>query len=106
MADPRICHGSLLLKWSGRLDLNQRPLDPQSSALPGCATPRPKRIVRGPRGKDKATRPAPSALGRRETIAQRAQLVARAPERRFERLAAHAEVELTRAPALRVEALL
>ncbi len=26
--------------WSGRLDLNQRPLDPQSSALPGCATPR------------------------------------------------------------------
>ena len=27
-------------KWSGRLDLNQRPLDPQSSALPGCATPR------------------------------------------------------------------
>ncbi len=27
-------------KWSGRLDLNQRPLDPQSSALPGYATPR------------------------------------------------------------------
>ena len=26
--------------WSGRLDSNQRPLDPQSSALPGCATPR------------------------------------------------------------------
>ena len=25
---------------SGRLDLNQRPLDPQSSALPNCATPR------------------------------------------------------------------
>src|SRR6266545_6011817 len=26
--------------WSGRRDLNPRPLDPQSSALPGCATPR------------------------------------------------------------------
>src|SRR5712691_8205356 len=29
-------------KWSGRLDLNQRPHDPQSCALPGCATPRPQ----------------------------------------------------------------
>src|SRR5882672_11217739 len=28
------------LDWSGRLDLNQRPLAPQASALPGCATPR------------------------------------------------------------------
>ena len=27
-------------KWSGRLDLNQRPLEPHSSALPVCATPR------------------------------------------------------------------
>src|SRR5690606_5278020 len=27
-------------KWSGRLDLNQRPLAPHASALPGCATPR------------------------------------------------------------------
>src|SRR5207253_6915756 len=27
-------------EWSGRRDLNPRPLDPQSSALPGCATPR------------------------------------------------------------------
>ncbi len=27
-------------KWSGRLDLNQRPLAPQASTLPGCATPR------------------------------------------------------------------
>ena len=26
--------------WSGRQDLNLRPLDPQSSALPDCATPR------------------------------------------------------------------
>ncbi len=31
------------LKWSGRLDLNQRPFAPQANALPGCATPRPKR---------------------------------------------------------------
>ncbi len=29
-----------LNKTSGRLDLNQRPLEPHSSALPGCATPR------------------------------------------------------------------
>jgi hypothetical protein len=27
-------------KWSGRLDLNQRPLRPERSALPNCATPR------------------------------------------------------------------
>src|SRR5207247_650072 len=26
--------------WSGRQDLNLRPPDPQSGALPGCATPR------------------------------------------------------------------
>src|SRR5512136_3059874 len=26
--------------WSGREDLNLRPLEPHSSALPGCATPR------------------------------------------------------------------
>ncbi len=26
--------------WSGRRDLNPRPLAPQASALPGCATPR------------------------------------------------------------------
>src|SRR5205823_9322672 len=31
------------LQWSGRLDLNQRPLAPQASALPGCATPRKRR---------------------------------------------------------------
>src|SRR3990170_551583 len=29
-------------KWSGPLDLNQRPLAPHASALPGCATPRPE----------------------------------------------------------------
>jgi hypothetical protein len=28
-------------KWSGRLDLNQRPHAPQACALPGCATSRP-----------------------------------------------------------------
>ena len=28
------------IQWSGRLDSNQRPLDPQSSALPSCATSR------------------------------------------------------------------
>src|SRR5438876_10223119 len=28
------------LVWSGRRDLNPRPLAPQASALPGCATPR------------------------------------------------------------------
>jgi hypothetical protein len=27
-------------QWSGRQDLNLRPLAPQASALPGCATPR------------------------------------------------------------------
>ena len=36
-------------RWSGRLDLNQRPLDPQSSALPNCATSRhvPARLHAG-----------------------------------------------------------
>ena len=33
---PRKCGKS----WSGRLDSNQRPLEPHSSALPSCATPR------------------------------------------------------------------
>src|SRR5438445_13685076 len=28
------------LTWSGRRDLTTRPLDPQSSVLPGCATAR------------------------------------------------------------------
>lgn len=28
------------IRWSGGLDSNQRPLDPQSSALPNCATTR------------------------------------------------------------------
>ncbi len=32
----------MLEYWSGRQDSNLRPLDPQSNALPGCATPRPR----------------------------------------------------------------
>src|SRR5262245_10897110 len=38
--------------WSGRLDLNQRPLAPQANALPDCATSRNCRffrLVTGPR---------------------------------------------------------
>ncbi len=34
---------SSTLNWSGRLDLNQRPTDPQPVALPNCATPRVKK---------------------------------------------------------------
>ena len=34
------------MEWSERLDLNQRPLDPQSSALPDCATLRRGRDYR------------------------------------------------------------
>jgi hypothetical protein len=32
--------------WSGRQDSNLRPLDPQSSALPSCATSRPRPLRR------------------------------------------------------------
>ena len=45
------------LVWSGREDLNLRPLRPERSALPGCATPRlgrarmQKMIVLQQRGK-------------------------------------------------------
>ena len=35
-ASPVTLHES----WSGRPDLNGRPLAPHASALPGCATPR------------------------------------------------------------------
>src|SRR5690606_33445501 len=31
--------------WSGRRDSNSRPLAPHASALPGCATPRKKKII-------------------------------------------------------------
>src|ERR1700722_19009070 len=37
------------MQWSGRPDLNRRPLDPQSSALPNCATSRTAfRALAGP----------------------------------------------------------
>src|SRR4051812_772110 len=48
------------LEMSGRLDLNQRPLAPQASALPGCATPRHGPAARGSRrgeGGGSITRP-------------------------------------------------
>ena len=31
--------------WSGRQDLNLRPLAPHASALPGCATPRERESI-------------------------------------------------------------
>ena len=31
--------------WSGREDLNLRPLAPHASTLPGCATPRKRKII-------------------------------------------------------------
>jgi hypothetical protein len=34
--------------WSGREDLNLRPLAPHASALPGCATSRPERLIYHP----------------------------------------------------------
>ena len=37
---------ALRVKWSGRVDLNHRPLGPEPSALPGCATPRGARVIR------------------------------------------------------------
>ena len=36
--------GNLALSWSGRPDSNWRPELPKSSALPGCATPRKRRM--------------------------------------------------------------
>src|SRR4029079_17075688 len=51
------------MKWSGRLDLNQRPPDPQSGALPGCATPRgcERELSQEPRG---VSRSQPGPQGR------------------------------------------
>ena len=37
---PAFARNLRAFELSGRLDLNQRPLAPQASALPGCATPR------------------------------------------------------------------
>ena len=34
--------------WSGRQDLNLRPLAPHASALPGCATPRERESIQRP----------------------------------------------------------
>src|SRR5882724_6319524 len=50
--------------WSGRLDLNQRPLAPQASALPGCATPRygccgGSVVTPGPAAVNRRTAPQP-----------------------------------------------
>jgi hypothetical protein len=55
--------------WSGREDLNLRPLRPERSALPGCATPRPGRteqefrIVLQQGGKTQAVRFSHSLAG-------------------------------------------
>ena len=38
----------LFVFWSGREDSNFRPLEPHSSALPGCATPRQKQELYTP----------------------------------------------------------
>jgi hypothetical protein len=38
--DEEDVHDQACLVWSGREDLNLRPLRPERSALPGCATPR------------------------------------------------------------------
>ena len=56
------CHPTSagLLRPSGRQDLNLRPLDPQSSALPSCATSRPR--PRGARAQPSAAMRAPANL--------------------------------------------
>src|SRR5690242_15756793 len=41
ISGPRFRRSELNFFWSGRKDLNLRPLRPERSALPGCATPRP-----------------------------------------------------------------
>src|SRR4051812_41197712 len=47
---------------SGRLDLNQRPLAPQASALPGCATPRHRSYGGERRNRRSRSRQRASAL--------------------------------------------
>ena len=58
---PRGClpSAAYLLSWSGWPDLNRRPLRPERSALPSCATPRPRGGRRASRGQSsgKAARP-------------------------------------------------
>src|SRR5688572_26093674 len=70
--------------WSGREDLNLRPPDPQSGALPGCATPRQERRL----SQIYAT---PS---RTEARAQSEQALTHAHERLRVGGFAHAELEL------------
>jgi hypothetical protein len=42
-------------QWSGRRDLNTRPLAPEASALPSCATSRTKKEMARPTGLEPAT---------------------------------------------------
>ncbi len=42
---PSSCKNCLAATWSRRRDLNSRPLGPEPSALPSCATPRLQRIL-------------------------------------------------------------
>src|SRR5919106_677630 len=65
--------------WSGRQDLNLRPPDPQSGALPGCATPRGREIELSQKDR---------GASRTEPGSKRGQAVAHALERvRVQRLA-------------------
>ena len=55
-------------RWSGRKDSNLRPLEPHSSALPGCATPR--LVPSLPAGPKDTTKPRlPAGLGLRMSLA-------------------------------------
>ena len=68
-------------KWSGWRDSNPRPLDPQSSALPGCATSRRMHVRRGGRPKPDATLVRPNACGARKTRTVRSRSAERAARR-------------------------
>src|SRR5262245_40502147 len=62
-------------KWSGRLDLNQRPPAPHAGALPGCATPRPwygARYESGPRARKRGTDAVFDRAWSRARVASRA----------------------------------
>src|SRR5665811_1350613 len=48
-------------EWSGRSDSNARPPEPHSGALPGCATPRGRRVYHRSRRGPPSRRPVPSA---------------------------------------------
>src|SRR5512132_3157886 len=82
----RVAATSFVQEWSGRQDVNLRPPDPQSGALPGCATPRLRSAGFSQKGPSPSRRSQPRAE-RREAIADA-----------FERVGidhlAHAEVEL------------